>query len=216
MSGLILYGSAISSYVRTARMACGEKGVGYTLEHDRLDAVRSQEHLALHPFGKMPAMRHGELVLYETSAICHYIDAAFDGPPLKPAGPAAIGCMEQWISVVGSYIYNDMIRRCVLQYAFPQGPDGQPDRRAINAAAGDLSRDMRILDAGYGRSDYIVGGDSPTIADLFLAPILAYFAKTPEGQALFGRNANVKRALQVMEQRPSFRETEPPPPPDQA
>jgi glutathione S-transferase len=213
VSTLILYGAAFSTYVRTARMACVEKGVGYTLAHDSTREVRSKEHLALHPFGKMPAMRHGDLVLYETPAICRYIDAAFDGPPLQPTAPAAIGRMEQWTSVITSYVYDDLIRRCVLQYIFPQGPEGEPDRRAIDAASGDLERDLRVLDNAYGGSDYLVGDDGPTIPDLMLAPILAYFVKTPEGEALMGRHANVKRGLQMMRQRRSFRETEPPPPP---
>ena len=213
MSTLILYGAPFSTYVRTARLACVEKGVDYTLAHESIEKVRSKAHLALHPFGKMPAMRHGDLVLYETPAICRYIDAAFDGPPLQPKEPAAIGRMEQWTSVATSYVYNDFILRCVLQYIFPKGPDGQPDRQAIDAASGDLERDLRVLDNAYGANDYIVGDDAPTIADLMLAPILAYFVKTPEGETLMGRHANVKRALQVMRQRRSFRETEPPPPP---
>jgi glutathione S-transferase len=210
MSELILYGAPMSTYVRTARMTCVEKNVAYSLQHQTIAEVRSEAHRALHPFGKMPAMRHGDLVLYETPAICRYIDIAFDWPPLQPEEPAAIGRMEQWISVVTSYVYDDFIRRCVLQYIFPQGPDGKPDRKAIDAAGPDLERDLRVLDNAYDANDYIVDGNGPTIADLLLAPILAWFAKTPEGEALMGRHANVRRALQVMEQRRSFRETEPP------
>ena len=211
MSELILYGAPMSTYVRTARMTCVEKDIPYSLQHQTIQEVRSEAHRALHPFGKMPVMRHDDLVLYETAAICHYIDAAFEGPRLRPEEPEAFGRMEQWISVVTSYVYEDLIRRCFLQYVFPQGPDGKPDRRAIDAAAGDLDRDLRILDNAYRTNNYIIGGDAPTIADLMLAPILAAFAKTAEGQSLTGRHANVKRALQVMQQRPSFRETEPPP-----
>jgi glutathione S-transferase len=211
MSELFLYGAPFSTYVRTARMTCVEKGVAYNLAHQSIQEVRSKAHLTLHPFGKMPAMRHGKLVLYETMAICHYIDAAFDGPPLRPEEPAAFGRMEQWISVVSSYVYEDLIRRCVLQYLFPQGPDGKPDRRAIDAAMGDLERDLWVLDNAYADNDYLVGNAGPTIADLMLAPILTYFVKTPEGQSLMGRHANIRRGLQVMQQRPSFRETEPPP-----
>jgi glutathione S-transferase len=210
MSELILYGAPMSTYVRTARITCVEKDLAYSLQHQTIQEVRSDAHRALHPFGKMPAMRHGDLVLYETPAICRYIDAAFGGPPLQPEEPAAIGRIEQWISVVTSYVYDDLIRRCVLQYIFPQGPDGKPDRSSIDAASPDLERDLCVLDNAYGANDYIVGGSGPTLADLFIAPILAWFVKTPEGEVLMGRHANVRRALQVMQQRRSFRETEPP------
>ena len=30
-------------------------------------------------------MRHGDFTLYETTAICRYVDGAFQGPALQPA-----------------------------------------------------------------------------------------------------------------------------------
>jgi len=219
MSELILYGAPQSSYVWSARMACVEKGVPYRLDDERyrgLGGLTSPEHLALHPFGKMPAMRHGDLVLYETAAICRYIDAAFDGPPLQPTDPAAIGRMEQWIGVFNVYVYDDLVRRCVLQYAFPSGPDGAPNRAVIDRARANMERDLGVLDAAYADGDFLAGGDSPTIADLLAAPILTYFARTPEGEALMAGAANVSRALAALQARPSFAETTPPPPPGSA
>jgi len=219
MSELILYGAPMSTYVWSARMACVEKGVPHRLESRRyrhMDALQSPEHLALHPFGKMPAMRHGDLVLYETAAICRYVDAAFDGPPLQPAEPAAVGRMEQWIGVLNAYVYDDLVRRCILQYAFPSGPDGAPNRAVIDRARANMERDINVLDAAYADGDFLASGEVPTIADLLAAPILSYFAKTPEGEALMAGAQNVSRALTVLQARPSFTETTPPPLPSQA
>ncbi|MDP6345818.1 MAG: glutathione S-transferase family protein [Alphaproteobacteria bacterium] len=84
MSTITICGSPLSTYVRTARMAAIEKGIGHEL---RDMAPGSDEIRALHPFGKIPVLRHGDLVLYETLAIVGYIDQAFDGPPLQPADP---------------------------------------------------------------------------------------------------------------------------------
>jgi glutathione S-transferase len=36
---------------------------------------------AVHPLGKIPALRHGDVTLAESRAICFYIDHAFGGPP---------------------------------------------------------------------------------------------------------------------------------------
>ena len=81
----VLHGPAYSTYVRTARLALLEKGVAYTLDSfDLLNGVPPVQR-ARHPFGKAPAFTHGDIVLYETVAICRYIDEAFDGPPLQPA-----------------------------------------------------------------------------------------------------------------------------------
>ena len=58
MANLEIIGFPQSTYVRVARMACEEKGVAYDL---RPAPPHSPEVLAIHPFGKIPAMRHGDI-----------------------------------------------------------------------------------------------------------------------------------------------------------
>ena len=70
MTDVTLYGFPSSSYTWSARMACEEKGISHDLEAIEFG---SDEHKALHPFAKIPVMKHGDLVLYETAAICQYI-----------------------------------------------------------------------------------------------------------------------------------------------
>ena len=84
----IIYGPAYSTYARTVRLALEEKGVDYDLvEVDLLaGATKAPEHLARHPFGKVPAFEHDGFELYETDAIMRYVDAAFPGP--RRAAPA--------------------------------------------------------------------------------------------------------------------------------
>ena len=55
---------------------------------------QSPEHLARHPFGRIPAIEHGDFKLYECQAILRYIDAAFDGPSLTPREPKAMARMS--------------------------------------------------------------------------------------------------------------------------
>ena len=57
MTDVKLYGFPQSTYVRTARLACEEKGVAYEIVPSQPD---SSENLAVHPFGKVPAMSHGD------------------------------------------------------------------------------------------------------------------------------------------------------------
>ena len=99
MATLEIIGAPQSNFVRTARMACMEKGVPYTLTSAR---PHSPDVDAIHPFGKIPVMRHGDFSLCETKAICSYIDLAFDGPPLIPRDPTGAARTEQWISLVNT------------------------------------------------------------------------------------------------------------------
>ena len=90
MARLEIIGFDVSNSVRTTRIACAEKGVDYELTANGLTAIsdiKPEKHLALHPFGRIPAMQHGDVVLFDTAAICRYIDYVFDGPRLVPRRP---------------------------------------------------------------------------------------------------------------------------------
>ena len=87
LDDVILYGPEWSAYTRTVRLVLQEKEIDYVLEDvDFSNGIMPAEHFKLHPFGKVPVLRHGEYTLYETSAICRYLDAAFDGIALEPVG----------------------------------------------------------------------------------------------------------------------------------
>ncbi len=208
MSAVILYGFPQSTYVRTASMACEEKGVSYQLESIKLrsDALRE-----LHPFGKIPVLQHGEFVLYETPAIARYIDEAFDGSPLQPAEPRARATMAQWISVIGNYVYDAAIRRFVLQFVFPSGENGKPDMTTIKAAIPDITHHLGVIDQALEGQTYLLG-EAPTLADLFLAPILFYIPQMPGGRDILDGCPNLARSFAAMEARDSFAKTMPPRP----
>src|SRR5437763_664335 len=81
----IVYGFPRSTYVNIVRLILTHKDVPYVF-HDLEPAMGKPEHLALHPFNRVPILRHGDFTVYETSAIVSYIDEAFDGPRLTPRG----------------------------------------------------------------------------------------------------------------------------------
>ncbi len=207
MTGLTIYGIPQSTYVRSVRMACIEKGVPYTLEPSmpRSDTIRQ-----LHPFARIPVLRHGDFTLYESSAILRYVDEAFDGPPLQPKEPRRRAVMEQWISTINCYCDGPMIRRLVMAYVFPSGPDGTPDRAVIDAAAPEVRRQIALIDEAMAEGPFLLGANV-TLPDLLLAPILFYVAQTPEGGAALKETRNMPRARDAMRARRSFQETVPPP-----
>ena len=102
-----------------------------------------------------------------------------------------------------------MIRRYVLQYAFPKGADGKPDRAVIDAALAESKQQLGILDAAYGSRNYLAG-DEVSLADLFVAPIVFYVQNMPDGKELLAPFGNVRRAHTAMAERESFKITMPP------
>ena len=203
---LTLLGDARSSYTRTARMGLAEKGVACTLQRC---APHTPEILAVHPFGRIPALRDGEIEVWETSAILKYVDECFDGPlMLTPARIVDRVACEQWVSAVNSYLYDTMVRRYVLQYIFPKGEGGQPDRGVIDKAVAEMPQQLNALNKAYERSDFLAG-NALSFADLFVAPILAYVEGMAEGKRLLSDMPHIRRAQAAIRQRPSFVATDP-------
>lgn len=208
MSDLKLYGFPQSTYVRTARLACEEKGVAYEIVPVEFG---SPENLAVHPFAKIPAMSHGDFTCYETAAICRYVDEAFDGPALQPADAKGRALMTQWISAGNHYYDTDIIRHVVLERFAPRLSGREPDEARIKDAMPRIEREIEVLNAWLGDHEFLAG-DGVSIADFFLLPILFYFYMTPEGKPLCDGAAGVMRWWGAMSSRPSFEATNPPMP----
>ena len=209
MATLEIIGAPQSNFVRTTRIACMEKGVPYTLNPAR---PHTPEVDAVHPFGKIPAMRHGDFALCESQAICSYIDRAFDGPPLIPRDPIGAARSVQWVSMHNTTIDPLLVRQYLLAYFFSGLPDGAPDRAKIDAALPKMREMFAWLDRELGTRAY-VAGDSWSLADAFLLPTMYYMAKMPESSELMKASRNVSAWYDRVAARPSGKETEPPPMP---
>lgn len=195
MAELILHGIPGSNYVRTCRLALEEKGVAYT--HDPV-MPRTPEALARHPWGKVPALTHGDVTLYEALAVTRYIDEAFDGPALQPADPAGRARMSQWISAFNAYLDPAFIRKIVIQRLL-RDPS---DEEIIAAGVPEAAKCLDILNDALADAPYLAG-DSVTLADLFVLPALNYLAMTPEGGPLLENNGNVTEWMDRMMARDS-------------
>ena len=80
MDKVTLHTQALSPYGWGARLIACEKGLEVELAPAE---VSTADYEALHPFRKMPVLRHGEVVIYESIAIANYLDEAFPGPVLR-------------------------------------------------------------------------------------------------------------------------------------
>jgi glutathione S-transferase len=206
MADITIYGLPPSTFVRTARMVCAEKGVAHVLEPIEM---YSPAHMAMHPFGRMPIMRHGDYTLYETRAIAGYVDDAFDGPKLTPAAPRARAEMEKWISISNCYVDAVTVRQFILERIAAPRLFGRPSNEAlIKEALPKTADQLALMDRELSSRPYLAG-ESLSIADLFLAPILVYVEMAPEGADLLRGKASLMRWFRAIAERPSFAATAP-------
>jgi len=211
MAAPVVYGPAYSTYTRTARLALEEKGVDYKLEEvDILQgAGQSPAHLARQPFGRVPAFEHDGFKLYETGAITRYVDEVFPGPKLQPADPKRRARMSQFISVSDSYTYPNCISKVVWQRAVVPLMGGTPDDKVVSEAMPMVEKAITALEALADTTGPFLCGPEITLADLHLAPVMAYFGGTPEGKKLLSGAPRLTRWWQSISTRPSVVKTQP-------
>lgn len=200
-----LIGAPQSVYVRTARMALEEKAIPYMLTGA---APHAPEVLAIHPFGKIPAMRHGALVLFESKAIATYADLAFPGPRLVPQDPRHAAQTEQWISAINTSVFP-RVAGYMQANAFPKGEEGRPDAALIRSLLPDVGRTIEIL--GHAVASGYLAGDGFTLADIFLMPILAYLRMFPDSAGILRATPALTSYFDRHAMRHSFVATIPPP-----
>lgn len=187
MADITIYGFEPSTYVKTALMIAQEAGAKADL---RPLEFKKPSHFRLHPYGKMPALEHGDVTLFETLAIAHYIDEVFGDGCLTPKNPADRARSLQWASVAIDYAYEDLVS---------QLHDDAPSPEAVAAA----SEQLKLLDSALGQSTYFAG-KGLSVADFLLYPMVE-FAVSKLGDAVLTGLPNLKRWRGELRKRPGAR-----------
>src|ERR1700730_1538418 len=99
MSTFVVHSIPGSPFGRAVLATLEEKGASYRLSPVAPGTFRSPEHLARHPFVRVPVLAHGWLTLYESQAILRYLDRVLPTPALTPVDPKAVGRMDQVMNV---------------------------------------------------------------------------------------------------------------------
>lgn len=209
MPEFVVHGIAGSPFVRAVQLVLEEKGADHRLQPMAPQEMRGQAHLQRHPFGRIPILEHGDFVLYETQAILRYVDAVLPEPRLRPTDPRAEARMNQLIGVNDWYFFPKVC--AVIGFQRVVGPALMgliPDETAIAAALPDARTSFAELNRLLGDKPFLVG-DELSLADLHLAPSIAFMAATPEGRQLMA-GTRLAAWLERMEARPSMQATRPP------
>jgi glutathione S-transferase len=187
-------------------MVCEEKGIEYTLTET---AIFAPELFTVHPLGKMPALRHGDVSLFESKAIATYLDRIFVGPEIFPSAPLPASLTEQWVSFVNTVVDRTFIRTYLYEHLAARRDRRKPDRNVIDSVLPDLHRQITILDTAVKATGFLVT-DRFTFADINLMPILHRLSQAPEGNEALANAAHLSKYYERHAQRSSFLRTSPP------
>lgn len=170
MSPIKLYGAGSSRWVRPY-WTLQELGVPFEAVRLNLRGGenRSPEFLALNPFGAVPALVDGDLVLSQSSAICTYLADKYPEKGLAPpAGTADRGRYDQWVAFAISDLEQPLWRIARHTFRYPE-EKRSPAEKAL--AADDFRNLARTLEPLLG--EYAVCGRF-TVADIMLAYTLRW------------------------------------------
>ena len=204
---LVLYSYRYSVYCWIVRLTLAEKQLSFTVsELHPFD--KDQAWFERSPFGMVPVLTHGDFTLYESAAICRYIDLSFPDPALVPKEPMAAAQMVQAISIIDSYGYQPMIRQVFAHRVFRpmEGLEANKDEiaRGLAASAPVLKALEALCGQGFARA-----GGQKTLADCHLAPMFGYFSQAEEGAEMLANHPKLARWCAQLQDWDSFHDTEP-------
>ena len=196
-----------SPFGRAVCIVLEEKRARYRLAAVAPGTLRSPEHLARHPFGRVPVLQHGDFLVYETQAILRYLDRVLPRPPLTPPDPRAAARMDQLMNVNDWYLFQGVASVIAFQRIVgPRLRGLTPDESAIAAALPKAHAVFEELAGTLGDRPYF-GGDALSLADALLAPQLDFLSATPEWQPLTARHESLRRWLERINARASLQAT---------
>jgi glutathione S-transferase len=175
MAKLTLYHAA-PSRSSIARWMLEEVGEPYELNLLDLAGGEQQkpDYLAVNPMGKVPALRHGDVVITEAAAICAYLADEFPRARLNvPVGDPRRGVYLKWM-----FFGPSCIEPAVTDRAFPRKEEA---RRGM-LGYGDYDTVMNVVAAGVAKGPYIMG-EQFTAADVVIGSGLRWgmmFKLVPE------------------------------------
>ncbi|XP_069555664.1 glutathione S-transferase A-like [Brachyistius frenatus] len=168
---------------------------------------KSQEVLEINPRGQVPAFKHGDNTLNESSAACLYLENQFksQGNKLTPDGPAEQALMYQRLmegvnltDVLNSVIYYDWFV-----------PEGERHDLAVKRTRDALTTELQLWE-GYlqkvAAGSYLAGG-AFSLADVIVFPNVAYAFRFGLSA---GRYPKLAKYYSLLKDRPSIKTSWPP------
>ncbi|HZZ88785.1 MAG TPA: glutathione S-transferase family protein [Caulobacteraceae bacterium] len=156
---LIFYTNPMSRG-RIVRWMLEELGQRYRTEIlDYATTLKGPEYLAINPMGKIPAIRHGDVVVTEAAAICAYLADAFPQAGLAPPlGDKRRGTYYRWLFFAAGPVEQATSIRSL-------GIEIQPEQKRM-MGFGDAADTLNAMESAIAGKDYVLG-DAFSAADVY-------------------------------------------------
>jgi len=212
-----LYWGSGSPFVWRVMLTLEVKGLAYEsklLEFSKGEN-KTPDYLRLNPRGKVPTLKDGDLVLYESLAIMAYLDRKYAEPPLFGKTPEQTGLIWRVISECESYLVSagDKVVRPIFF-----GKDLEKIDE-IQQAAQAIRQELKSLDERLTHENWLVGGQI-SAADITVFPLVQLLQRAASKEAaqplhlgilpLAHNSPSIAKWVQRIEALPNYQRTYPP------
>jgi glutathione S-transferase len=196
---LKVYGHPYSTCTRKVLMTLAETDTPYELiTIDFATGEHKQEpHLSRQPFGRVPAIDDEGFQLFESRAICRYLNDKAQGS-LVPQDPQDRARMEQWISIETSELTPH-----AMPFIFEHIFQRKQEPAALQRAEAALDVAGRVLDQRLAQAPYLAG-EAFSLADLCYLPYVDYVANSP-AKGILAKHPRLMAWYKKLSERPSWR-----------
>ena len=165
MSELTLY-THPQSRGRIVHWMMEEVGEPYdTVWLDYGTTMKAPGYLAINPMGKVPAVRHGAVVVTESAAICAYLAETFVSAGLSPQTAAERAAYYRWMFFAAGPLEQAVVAR-TLGWQVPEG-------RSVMVGFGSYADTLAALEQGLSTGPFVCG-DRFTAADVYVGSSVAW------------------------------------------
>lgn len=199
MADLTIYTPKISTYGRIVSMCAEECGASWEIVPTD---PRAEAHRKRHPFQKAPAVEIDGLQLYESFAICRYLDERTPDRDLQPATADGRARMTQWIGVADQYVFPATEFGLVLPRLVVPMMGGTPREDLIEKALPTIAYQLSVVEARLQEATYFAG-DTFSLADIFMYCVWRAVSLTPEGQVMLASAPSITTWLNSVAARSS-------------
>lgn len=153
---ITVWGRLNSVNVQKVIWALEEVGVAY--DHvplgGKFGGLGDPAYAALNPNKRVPTLRDGDTIVWESYSIVRYLAAEYGAGNLWPADPRERAPADQWVDWTASTFQTAWLKVFELFYRVPAA---KRDTAAIGAARADANRLFRMLDNALAGRDFLLG-----------------------------------------------------------
>jgi glutathione S-transferase len=199
-----LFGHPMSTCTRKVLTVLHEKGA--TFEFEMVDimtgAHKHPAFLARQPFGQVPALEDDGFTLYESRAICRYLDSKLPGVSLTPTDLKGRAVMEQWISVESAN-FTPHAMKIIGQRLLGKMMGKEPIESIVTEGLAGVDRAAEVMDKQLANHQFIAGS-AFSIADISFMPYIEYLVASEAAEPIIKRT-NTARWWSEISARPSWK-----------